>query len=156
MQPLHPLIIHQSFLKAITHTHNRFTGLIPGLPGWAGCTRNLLDFMVQGKITEADTATIRMGANPSGLISDPPPSSPIFMPDALPATTFPIYPGLGEATNMLACISSGLVSLTLSVITKWKHIWVGTTNHTGLTRENTLKRLIKYWNCSSLDHSMLQ
>ena len=30
----------------------------------------------------------------------------IFMPDALPGTTLPIYPGLGQA-NMLACISSG-------------------------------------------------
>jgi len=34
--------------------------------------------MVQEKITEADTLTIRMGATPSGLISDPPPSSPHF------------------------------------------------------------------------------
>jgi len=28
----------------------------------------------------------------------------IFMPDALPGTTVPIYPGLGQAPNMLACI----------------------------------------------------
>jgi len=27
------------------------------------------------------------------------------MPDALPGTTLPIYPGLGQAPNMLACIS---------------------------------------------------
>ena len=26
----------------------------------------------------------------------PPPSSPIFMPDALPATVLPLYPGLGQ------------------------------------------------------------
>jgi len=50
-------------------------------------------FMVQGKITEADTLTIRMGATQSGLISDSPPSSPIFMPDALPASTLLLYPG---------------------------------------------------------------
>jgi len=37
-----------------------------------------LDFMVQGKITEADTPTIRLGATPSRLISDPPPSSRHF------------------------------------------------------------------------------
>jgi len=65
--------------------------------------------MVQGKITEADTPTIRMGATPSVLISDPPPSSPIFTPDALPAATLPLYPGLGQAPNMLACIPSGVV-----------------------------------------------
>jgi len=34
--------------------------------------------MVQGKITEADTPTIRLGATPSGLISDPLPSFPHF------------------------------------------------------------------------------
>jgi len=34
---------------------------------------------------------------PSGLISNPPPSNPFFTPDALPATTLPIYPGLGKA-----------------------------------------------------------
>jgi len=39
----------------------------------------------------------------------PPPSSPIFAPDALPAATLPIYPGLGQSPNMLACIPNGLV-----------------------------------------------
>jgi len=66
--------------------------------------------MVQGKIKVAETPTIWLGNTPSGLISDPPPSSPppIFMPDALPAATLPLYLGLGEAPNMLACIASGL------------------------------------------------
>jgi len=64
---------------------------------------------MQGKIAEADTPTIRLGATPSRLISDPPPSSPIFTPDALPAATLPLYPGLGQAQNMLACMPSGVV-----------------------------------------------
>jgi len=68
---------------------------------------NLLDIMAQGKKAEADTPTIWLGAIPSGLISDPPPSSSIFMLDALPAATLPLYPGLGQAPNMLACIPSG-------------------------------------------------
>jgi len=34
---------------------------------------------------------------------------PIFMLDALPATTLPIYPGLSQAPNMLACIPGGSV-----------------------------------------------
>jgi len=59
-----------------------------------------------GKITEADTLTIRLDATPSGLISDPPPSSRIFTVDALPAATLPIYPGSEKAPNMLACIPS--------------------------------------------------
>jgi len=33
----------------------------------------------------------------------------IFTPDALPDTTLPIYPSLGQAPNMLACIPGGLV-----------------------------------------------
>jgi len=70
-------------------------------------------FWVQGKITEADTTTIRLGATPSILISDPRPSTSIFMPDALPATTLPLYPGLGQAPNMLACIPSGVVHTQL-------------------------------------------
>ena len=53
--------------------------------------------MVQGKITEVDTPTVQLGATPSKLISEPPPSSSIFTPDALPAATLPIYPGLGQA-----------------------------------------------------------
>ena len=31
------------------------------------------------------------------------------MPEALPATTLPFYPGLGQAPNMLACVPSGVV-----------------------------------------------
>jgi len=62
--------------------------------------------MVQGKITEADTPTIQLGDTPSGLISGPPPSSPIFTPDALPAATLPLYPGMGQAPNMPACTPS--------------------------------------------------
>jgi len=34
--------------------------------------------MVQGNIMEADTPTIQLGATPSGLVSDPPPSFPHF------------------------------------------------------------------------------
>jgi len=35
---------------AKNHHHNRFTALFPGPAGWAGARRELLDFMVQGKI----------------------------------------------------------------------------------------------------------
>jgi len=34
----------------LAHTHNRFTALFPGPPGWASARRELLDFMVQGEI----------------------------------------------------------------------------------------------------------
>jgi len=48
------------------HTHNRFTALFPGPSGWAGARRELLDFMVHGKI---NALTIVLGATPSGLTS---------------------------------------------------------------------------------------
>jgi len=72
--------------------------------------------VVQEEITEADTLTTQLGATPFGLISDPPSSSPPnFTPDALPATTLPLYPGLGQAPNLLACIPSGVVKKTATV-----------------------------------------
>jgi len=86
---------------------NQPTALSSWLPRWAGARRNLLDFILQGEISEADTLTIQLGTTPSGLINDPPPSSPIFVPDALPSATLSIYPGLGQAQNVLACIPSG-------------------------------------------------
>ena len=49
--------------------------------------------------------SIRTNQQPTSIIS-----LPIFMPDALPVATLPIYPGLGQAPNMLACIPSGVVS----------------------------------------------
>jgi len=66
--------------------------------------------MVQGKITEADSSTIRPNPLhlhyrfPNSIIS-----LPIFTPNALSAATLPIYPGLVQASNNAACIHSGLV-----------------------------------------------
>ena len=68
----------------ITPHHNRLTLLFPGSPRWAGARRELLDFMVQGKINRG-----RHTNHPDERhsIHCPPPPSPIFYrPDALPAT----------------------------------------------------------------------
>jgi len=71
--------------------------------------------MVQGKITEADTSTVWLGAIPSRPISDPPPSSPHFYagcpschnPHSLSwLETVAKYAGLH--TQWLGCIPSGL------------------------------------------------
>jgi len=97
------------------HTHKRFTSLFLGLPEWAGARRNiLLDFVVQGKTTDVDTPTIRLGATPSGLISNPPPSSSHFTLDALPGATLSIYPGLGTGIKYAGLIPSGLVCAVLA------------------------------------------
>jgi len=57
-------------IKSSPPHHNRFTAIFQGPPGWAGARRKLLlDFMVQGRITEADTPTIRVAATPSGPLN---------------------------------------------------------------------------------------
>jgi len=43
------------------------------------------------------------------------------MPDALPGTTLTIYPGLGQAPNMLDCMLSGVVLLTSTEKAKIKN-----------------------------------
>jgi len=62
--------------------------------------RHLLDFMMHGKITEADALIIHLDATPSGLSVPPPTSSSIFMPNAFSAATLPIYPGLGQGGSI--------------------------------------------------------
>jgi len=49
-----------------------------------------------------------LGATPSGLISNSPPSSPIFTPDALPATTLLTLLAWDRHRNMLDCIPTWL------------------------------------------------
>jgi len=59
----------------------------------------LLDFMVQGKITEAETPTIRKSATPSGPISDPPPSYPHFYAGCPSCHNLTTLPWLGTGTK---------------------------------------------------------
>jgi len=54
---------------------------------------------VQEKITEADTLTIQLGATPSGLISDPPPSSPYFCAGCPSCCNPPNLSWLGTGTK---------------------------------------------------------
>ena len=99
--------------------NNGLTVLCPGLPKWAGTRRNkhslmwgcpwcdrrhLLGFMMQGENSRA-----RRTDNPTGcysirttgaLISIIP---TIFMLDALPAATLPIYHGMGQAPTQQVC-----------------------------------------------------
>jgi len=72
--------------------------------------RHLLGFLVQSEINQADAPTIQMDATPSKLTGALTSAiSTIFMLGAVPGTTLPIYPVLGQAPNMLACIPSGLI-----------------------------------------------
>ena len=69
--------------------HNRFTALFPGPPGWAGATRELLDFMVQGdwEINRGRHTNHLAGRHSIRTQQCSPPPSPIFYrPDAFPAS----------------------------------------------------------------------
>ena len=48
---------------------------------------------------ESEALTAWVDATPSKLTVLPLPSPPIFMPNALPATTLPIFPGLVQAPS---------------------------------------------------------
>jgi len=81
------------------HHNNRFTALFLGPPGSAGARRKLLlDFMVLGMITRGrhtdnpgERHSIQTNQQSTSI------NSPIFTPDAHPATILPIRPGLGQA-----------------------------------------------------------
>ena len=62
-----------------THTHNRFTTLFPGPPGWAGARRELLDFMVQGKINRGRHTDRPAGRHSIRTNQCPPPPSSLSM-----------------------------------------------------------------------------
>jgi len=85
---MHKLIHNLSrWTDLYKHTHNRFTALLPGPPGWAGARRELLDFMVQGKINRGRHTDHPAERHSIWTNQCPPPPSPTFfyMPDALPA-----------------------------------------------------------------------
>jgi len=55
------------------------------------------------------------------------PHPPIYTPEALAVTTLPIYPGLGQAQNMLACIPHGLVHISCFGFIKFLFVVKATT-----------------------------
>jgi len=57
-----------------THIHKRFTALFPGPPG---ARRELLDFMVQGKINRGRQRDHQAGRHSIWTNQCPPPPSPI-------------------------------------------------------------------------------
>jgi len=61
---------------------------------------HLLDFIVQGKITEADTLTVRQDATHMDYHCPHVHHPPIFFTqNALSGTTLPIFPGFEHAPN---------------------------------------------------------
>ena len=67
-----------------TTTHNRFTALFLGPPGWAGA-RKLLGFMVQGKINRGRHTDHPAGCHSIRSNQCPPPPFPHFLQAGCPS-----------------------------------------------------------------------
>jgi len=68
-----------------THTHNHFTALLWDHPGELVPEENFWTLWCKGRLTEADTSTMRLGTTPSGPTSAHLHHPPLFYrPDALP------------------------------------------------------------------------
>ena len=82
---IYPMLTSVNCLLTYFTTPQPFYGPFPGPPGWAGARRELLDFMVQGKINRG-----RHANRPAGRHSirtnqcPPPPSSPYFFTGRMP------------------------------------------------------------------------
>jgi len=79
--------------------------------------------MEQGRITEADTPTVQLGANPSELASDPPPSSPHFY------ARCPFILAWDRHRNMLDCIPPMAWFTSMARLPAWLGLPHGTTAH---------------------------
>jgi len=80
--------LFSSFITACHHTtahHNHFTALFPGPPRWASARRELLDFMVQGKINRGRHTDHPTGRRSIRTNQCPLPPSPIFLQAGCPS-----------------------------------------------------------------------
>jgi len=70
-----PVMTVEWVITMLPH-RNCFTALFPGPPGWAGARRELLDFMVQGKINRGRNTNHLAGRHSIWTNHCPPPPSP--------------------------------------------------------------------------------
>ena len=66
----------ESVLTILSPHHKRFTALFPGPPSWAGARRELLDFMLQGKINRGRHTDHPAGSYSIRTNQCPPPPPP--------------------------------------------------------------------------------
>jgi len=72
------LILMHQHAGSPSHSTCCYTELTASFINFLHYCLHVLDFMVQGKTTEAAEPTICLDTTPSGLLVPPPPSSPIF------------------------------------------------------------------------------
>jgi len=115
--------------------HNRFMALFPGPPGWAGARKELLDFMVQGKINRGRHTDHLARHHSIRTNQCPPPPSPIFykpvalpaaQPTALKATALKaaVHQAVEIVTAFVCCTHVMARQLTSALITFYFHLGV--------------------------------
>ena len=143
-----------------------------GPPGWAGAKRQPLVFMVQGKITEADTQTIQHCTTPSGL-SSAHLHIPLFFMGRMPflppkqqlvSNQCKRVPGKARFRNYISllCVEwDRTISHTLSFL--WpktfseEHCKTGTDQELAARPLPNLKTATKCWQCHKfVQHNLLK
>ena len=85
------------------HHHNRFMDLFQNHPGEPVPEENLWTLWCKGRLTEADTPTIRLGDTPSGLTSANLHHPPFFLQAGCPSCRPTNSVKALKATNALLC-----------------------------------------------------
>jgi len=98
-------VIVEVLTYLLTTHHSRFTALFPGPPGWDAARRELLDFMVQGKINKGRHTDHPAGRHSIRTNQCPPPPSPIFFQAGCPSS---------HATNSVKALKA-----TSHLLTYW-------------------------------------
>ena len=80
-----PATLLSSFKNYLPHHHHHFTALFPGPPGWAAARKELLDFMVQGKINRGRHTNHLDGRHSIQVNQCPPLPSSIFLQAGCPS-----------------------------------------------------------------------
>jgi len=99
--------------------------------------------MVQEKITEADTPTIRMGSTPSGLISDPPPSFSHVYARCPSCRNPPSLSWLGTGTKYASLLTRWLGE-PIECILQSK-VWQLVTSNVAVVDPGTFQEFYKCW-----------
>jgi len=99
-----------------TNHHNRFTALFPGPPGQPVPEENFWILWCKGRLTEADTPTVRLGATPSGLTSAHLHHPPMFFTGRMP-----FLPPNQQHQSTEGSVNQCSLTTNTSVLNAWWH-----------------------------------
>jgi len=110
------------------YCYNRFTALFPGPPGWADARRELLDFVVQGKINRGRHTDHLAGCHSIQTNQCPPPPSPILFVSVTKSTK--ICRVIVNSISKTTRTSTTIIGLADCLVFKCIECYVGYHFHT--------------------------